>query len=293
LWRLADQQIDEFIDRGSVELVSQYAQPFTTLAVADLLGVPPEDFGKICRPATQQAGQIAVGATGQAVNPFERIAGYFTEYIEQRRRDPRQDVMGELAKARYADGSLPSVRDVVSIATILFAAGGDTTTRTIAAALRILAEDPALQRKIQNERHLIPDFAEEVLRLHGTVKSDFRLAKMPVKVGDLDVWPGTVVMLLVGAMNRDPRRFEKPHELRLDRSNLREHIAFGRGIHACVGAPLARAELKVTLERILDRISDLRIDEEKHGLPGARRYEYLPTYLLQGVRELHLKFDGA
>lgn len=292
LWRLADQQIDEFIGDGRVELVSQYAQPFTMLAIADLLGTPPEDFDKIRNP-TAHPGQIAVGARDVAVDPFQRIAGYFAQYVENRRREPRQDVLGQLAQVRYPDGSLPPVRDVVSVATILFAAGGDTTMRSITAALCILAEDGELQRKIRGEPHLVPSFVEEVLRLHGTVKSDFRLAKRPVRIGDVDVRPGTVVMLLVSAMNRDPRRFDRPHELRLDRKNAREHIAFGRGIHACVGAPLARAELKVTLERILDRISNIRIDEEKHGPSGARRYRYVPTYLLQGLAELHLRFDKA
>jgi cytochrome P450 len=293
LWRLADQQIDEFIDAGSVELVSQFAQPFTMLAVANLLGVPAEHFDRIRNPVSRKPGQIALGATGMAADPFERIAAYFAEYVDQRRREPRQDVLGQLAAARYPDGSIPSVRDVASVGTILFAAGGDTTTRTIAAALRILAEDTTLQRGIRDERRLIPDFVEEVLRLHGTVKSDFRLAKMPVKVGAVDVRPGMVVMLVVAAMNRDPRRFDRPHELRLDRANLREQIAFGRGIHACAGAPLARAELKVTLERFFDRTSDIRIDQEKHGPPGARRYTYLPSYLLQGVNELYLRFDKA
>jgi cytochrome P450 len=290
LWRLADQHIDEFIDKGSVEIVSQYAQPFTMLAVADLLGTPSKDFDKIRNPAAHP-GQIALGATGVTVDPFERIAGYFAEYVEQRRREPQQDVLSERAHVRYPDGCLPPIRDVVSVATILFAAGGDTTTRTITAAMRLLAEDADLQDKLRNERHLIPDFVEEVLRLYGTVKSDFRLTRRPVRIGDVDVKPGTVVMLLVSAMNRDPRRFDRPHELHIDRKNLREQIAFGRGIHACAGAPLARAELKVTLERLLDRVSDIRIDEEKHGPAGGRRYSYVPTYLLQGLSALHLTFE--
>jgi cytochrome P450 len=290
MWRLADQQIDSFIDGGSVEFVSEYAQPFTTNVIADLLGVPPEDYDKVRVSHPTRPGQIGLGGTGRPNNPFEKITGYFAESIEQRRREPRRDVTSDLANVRYADGSIPPVDDVVMVVTQLFGAGSDTTTRLLAAALHFLAEDPELQQKIRNERQLIPNFVEETLRLEGTTKSDFRLVKKPAKVGDLELSPGTIVMLLIGAMDRDPRRFDRPHELRLDRKNPRDHIAFGRGIHSCAGAPLARAETRVTLERILDRMSDIRINEETHGPLGARRYKYIPTYLLQGLEELHLKF---
>jgi cytochrome P450 len=125
------------------------------------------------------------------------------------------------------------------------------------------------------------------------VKSSFRLTKVPVKVGDLEVPPGTTLMMLISAMNRDPKRFESPAELRLDRKNAREHLAFGRGIHSCAGAPLARAEAKVTLERLFDRTSDIRIDETRHGPAGARRFEYEPNYIIRGMKALHLVFDKA
>ena len=114
-----------------------------------------------------------------------------------------------------------------------------------------------------------------------------------MKIGNVDVAAGTTVMILSNAVNRDPRRFEKPNELVLGRKNVRDHLAFGRGIHACVGAPLARAEAKVSLERLFDRTTDIRIDETKHGRAGARRFEYEPTFLLRGLRELHLEFTRA
>jgi cytochrome P450 len=183
-------------------------------------------------------------------------------------------VLTNLAQAKYPDGSIPTVIDVVTIAAFLFGAGQDTTVRLLAASLRFLAEDPELQQRLRKERNRIPDFIEEVMRLEGPVKSDYRLVRRPVKIGDVDAKPGMTVMLLLGAINRDPRRFERPHELVLDRKNAREHLGFGRGIHACVGAPLARAETRISLERLFDRTSDIRIDEQKHGAAGARRFEY-------------------
>ena len=293
LRRLASAPIDRFIGNGRVELYSEYAQPFTTHAIADLLGVPPEDFDRVTTHHATRPGQIAIGSAGRPSNPYEKVSGYFARAIEARRREPRRDVMSELAAVRYPDGSTPPVDDVVMAAVQLFGAGQDTTTRVILAALRFLAEDAQLQTAIRKDRAQIPALVEETLRLAGTTRSDFRLVKRPVQLAGLDLAPGAIVMLLISAMNRDPRRFEDPHALRLDRENARSHVAFGRGIHSCVGAPLARAEVAVTLACFLDRTSDLRIDEQRHGPPDARRYEYLPTYLLQGLTELHLRFTAS
>ena len=98
-------------------------------------------------------------------------------------------------------------------------------------------------------------------------------------------------MLLNGAANRDPRRFECPHEFRIDRPNAAAHVAFGRGAHSCPGGPLARSEGRVSLERILERMRNIRLSEEHHGPPGARRFSYEPTWVLRGLTKLHLEFD--
>ena len=98
-------------------------------------------------------------------------------------------------------------------------------------------------------------------------------------------------MLLNGAANRDPRRFECPHEFRIDRPNAAAHVAFGRGAHSCPGGPLARSEGRVSLERILDRMRNIRLSEEHHGPAGARRFSYEPTWILRGLNMIHLEFD--
>ena len=110
-------------------------------------------------------------------------------------------------------------------------------------------------------------------------------------MGGVDLPPGACAYVMVGAANRDPRQFEDPDEFRLDRANGRQHVGFGHGIHTCAGAPLARAETVVSLERFLDRTSDIRVDEDHHGPLDARRYDYDPTYMLRGLKELHLEFD--
>jgi cytochrome P450 len=99
--------------------------------------------------------------------------------------------------------------------------------------------------------------------------------------------------MLLGAGNRDPKHFPDPHRLDIDRPNLREHLAFGRGIHSCVGAPLARVEARVSIERILDRMGDIRLSARHHGPPGAPRLNWAATYLLRGMVDLHLEFAPA
>src|SRR6185437_7625938 len=121
-------------------------------------------------------------------------------------------------------------------------------------------------------RSLIPNFIEELLRIESPVKCDSRLTRRATAIGGVDIAPGTVGMVLPGAVNRDPRRFEDPHEFRLDRRNVREHMAFGRGVHSCPGGPLARVEGRVSVERILDRMSEIKVNEAHHGPADDRRY---------------------
>ena len=129
--------------------------------------------------------------------------------------------------------------------------------------------------------------------MESPVKADFRLARRASTVAGVDIEPGTPVMLLNGAANRDPRRFESPAEFRIDRPNARDHIAFGRGVHSCPGGPLARVEGRVSVERILDRMRNIRLSEEHHGPPSSRHFEYEPTWILRGLRELHIEFTPA
>lgn len=125
------------------------------------------------------------------------------------------------------------------------------------------------------------------------MRGDFRLSKCPVTVGGVEVPAGTTVMLVNAAANRDPRKFEDPDAFDIERPNARNHIAFGRGPHSCPGAPLARAEALVSLNRLFYRTSDISIDEEFHGPAGDRRYTYLPTFILRGLTRLHIRFTPA
>ncbi|MEU8895970.1 cytochrome P450 [Nocardia sp. NPDC048505] len=293
MWRLADQQLDEFLAAGRCDFGAAYAKPFSLLVVADVLGVPEEDHQKFRVVLGAERPGSRVGALDDdalSSNPLAWLDEKFSAYIEDRRADPRDDVLTQLALAKYPDGSTPEVIDVVRSATFLFAAGQETTAKLLTSGIRFLADNPEIQRELRADRAKIPLFVEETLRMEAPVKSMFRLAKQDTRVGGVDIPIGTTVMLCPGAANRDPRRFEDPHEFRLDRPNAREHIAFGRGAHTCPGGPLARVEGRVSFNRLLDRMLDIRIDEREHGPAGARRYDYEPTYILRGLQALHIEY---
>jgi cytochrome P450 len=294
MWHLADRQLDEFLADGRCEFITAYAQPFAMLVVADVLGVPEADHQRFREGfgLSGRIGEVGAGEEGSpGENPLAWLDEEFATYIEDRRRQPRDDVLTKLAQATYPDGSLPDVISVVRTSTFLFAAGQETTARLLASALKHLAQHPELQDELRAHRERIPDFLEEVLRLESPVKADFRLAQRSATIGGVDIAAGTPVMLLNGAANRDPEQFECPHEFRVDRANAQTHMAFGRGAHSCPGGPLARVEGRVSLERILDRTRNIRLSDEHHGPPDDRHFRYEPTWILRGLTQLHIEFD--
>ncbi|KUH95942.1 cytochrome P450 [Mycobacterium sp. IS-1556] len=284
LWRLADEQINRFVEKGKCEIVLDYNFPFTLDAITDLLDVPEGDRERFRRAA--RASRLE-GERSGFVGVKEE---WFVDYIEERRREPREDVLTELALAKFPDGTTPDAIDVARVATFMFAAGHGTTIDLLSLAMLMLAERPNLQEELRSDRSKISAFIEEMLRFESPIKSNFRMARRTTKIGDVAAQPGTSVLVMNGAANRDPRRFDEPDEFRLGRPNILQHIAFGRGVHSCPGAPIARAEARVSLGRILDRMADIRLSEAEHGRAGERRLQWDQTFLFRRLKELHLEF---
>lgn len=292
MWRLADRQFDDALTDGHCEFVADFASPFAMLVIADLLGVPESDHDEFRDALLTEAGTIGSSRGEQMPDsPLEYLYGKFSNYIESRRQQPHDDVLNGIAAAAFPDGSTPEVIDAVRVAANLFAAGQETTVRLLSAAVLLIAEDAELQANLRTNRELIPNFIEETLRFESPVRGDFRLSKWPVTVGGVELPAGTTVMLINAALNRDPRRFPDPDTFDIARPNARSHVAFGRGPHACPGAPLARAEGRISLERLFDRTTNIWIDEDIHGPVGDRRYSYLPTFILRGLTRLHINFS--
>jgi cytochrome P450 len=290
LQRTVDLLIDRIIDTDSCDVVAQYAYPATTLVVMQMLGVPEQDRMEFLIMLGAPKDDVGSEAHLNRPDPMKYLEGRFTAYLEERQREPRNDLMSELVHSRFRDGSQPEFSKFVQIATFLFVAGQSTSSKLIASALKILAECPHLQQQLRAEPNRIPDFIEEVLRTEAPARVNFRVARQTTSVAGVTVPAGTVVTLALGAANRDPRHFETPDEFRLDRPNVRDHISFGRGFHACPGASWARLEAQITLERFLARTREILISEAAHGPADARRYSWAPTYLFYGLMSLHLQF---
>ena len=284
MWTFADRLIDEFADRGEVEFGHAYARPFTLLVIADLLGVPHEDHRTFRGWLGGQGGTVGDPKGRHAGDQvFANLFPYFARYIEERRASPRDDVLSRLASVRFRDGELPEVMDVVRLATILFAAGQETTARLLGSGMRFLCEHPAVAAELRNDPRAIPNFVEECLRLEGPIKGSFRLALRDTSLAGVRIPAGSMVMAVIGAANRDPRVFEDPDRFDPKRSNAQRNIAFGHGEHFCPGASLARAEARISFERLLARLDDLRVLDL-----GA--LSYMETFIIRGLNDLPLHF---
>jgi cytochrome P450 len=291
--------IDEFADKGSCEVVTQYGGPFATMVIADLLGVPIEDRAELRRilspEVREKIGAVPgqIGVTGKPPVAFDFLRDKFVDYVDDRAANPGDDVLSELAHATMPNGSRVDPMEVVRLTTFLFAAGQDTTARFLASMLRIIAENPWIEQRLRADRSLIPDFIEEAMRLEGPTKSEGRLVRVSTELGGVHLPAGTPLTLILSAVNRDPKRFEAPNAFRFGRPRAMEHLGFGRGAHTCAGAPLARAESRVSLNRFLDRFSAIRISEERHGPSDNRYFDYAPTYVFRGLKQLHLDLTAA
>ncbi|HEX7857484.1 MAG TPA: cytochrome P450 [Sphingobium sp.] len=241
LYGLADRLIDQFIARGGCEVVTEFAHPTSTLAIADLLGIPDEDRHELLdllgAPPTSIEGdpEHKVGP-----DPLAFLEERFLGYIRERRNRPRDDLMSELVQSRFKDGSEPDDATLGRLARFTFGAGQDTSARLIAAAIRVLAEDAELQARLRRERDRIPDFIEEVLRIEAPTKVNFRLAQQSTTIADVPVPAGSVITVALLGANHDPAHFENPEIFDIDRPRLRDHLAFSRG-GPCLSRCAARA----------------------------------------------------
>lgn len=305
----ADSLIDEFVSDGKVDLPVQFGGPYATLVIADLLGVPDKARANF-RVWLENAVPAEIGkeVTPEDMknHPFAKIGKAMFGYLGKRRAlnhpalrwlgkltgDAAPDeILTELALATYPDGTKPTLVDLTALAAFLFGAGQDTTNRLLANGFRVLAERPDIQQELRDNPKRIPDFIEELLRYDGSVKSGGRMCQKTTTLGGVEIKAGTTILLSHMAANRDPRRFPNPHDFDMDRPKIKEHVAFGRGAHTCIGAPLARREVTVAIERLLARMGNIRLSEAHHGPDGARSFDYEATYILRALKHLHLEFD--
>jgi cytochrome P450 family 150 subfamily A5 len=293
---LALELVEEFADRGEVEFVRAFAVPYPLLVIADLLGVPREDhdeFRKVLRgPDEIEVTRIGnpnedMGAmSGEMLEMMAHLFTYFSSYIQDRKDNPRDDIMSELAAATFpGTDEVPSVQDLVGLAFILFGAGQETTVRLFTTGMKVLLEQPELQDWLRHDPARIPNFVEETLRYDTPVKGLFRVAREDTEIRGVKIPAGSTLMVMWASGNRDPEKFADPDRFDPNREDAKQTLSFGHGMHYCVGAPLARFEARLGFEALLGRMANIRLD------PDRPKPEWLPSFILRGLTQLWLRFD--
>lgn len=291
----SDNMVRKYVAAGEVDMISKIATPFVTIVVADLLGVPVEDrqfFMDTIAKAPPPGSLDGDNDLTAEDHPMVVMGSYFAGYIQDRLANPQEDILTELATALYPDGTKPNFQDIVTLGIFMFGAGQDTSAKLLGNAMKFLVSEPGLQDEMRADPSRLPDFIEEVLRLEGSTKQTARLARKDTKIGDLEVKAGTKILLALSAANRDPSRWENPQELILGRKKIKEHVGFGRGKHVCAGAPLARVEVRILLEKLLEHTSKIELDLEKHP-NGIADLSYEPSFIIRGLQTMNLKLTPA
>lgn len=286
--QLADDLIDRFAGRGSVELVSEFSLPLPMTVIATMLGVPPEHMGDFKRWA--DAFTAGVGADRSADEIAQMFADidafydYFTAAVEARVEEPRDDLLTDLIQARM-DGEQPlSVDEILLMISQFIVGGHETTTLMITSAAYRFATDPALADRVRADASLIPALIDEMLRLDAPVQGMFRLTTRPARIGEVELPAGALVWVVFGSANRDPEAFTGPDEIGAGHP---PHLTFGRFEHFCLGSSVARLELRLATELLLGRLANLRLGCDPAEL---RRHG---SFVLHGYPALPLSFEEA
>jgi cytochrome P450 len=275
----ADRLWSEGLCDGRIEWMGAMANRLPMMVVAELIGVPGTDTAQLVKwgyAATQLleglVSEEQLAAAGVAVM---ELSGYINDQFDRAAADPQDNLLGDLATA-YAAGEVDQIT-AQAMMVILFAAGGESTASLLGSAAWMLAQRPDIQQQLRENPELLTAFIEETLRYEPPFRGHYRHVRNDTTLGGVDLPADSRLLLLWGAANRDPAHFETPGEFRIDRSEVKGHISFGRGAHFCVGAALARLEAVIVLRLLLDRTSEIRATEVGRWLPSilVRRLESL------------------
>jgi len=288
---IASELIDAFINARKVELMHQFAVLLPLTVIADALGVPRTDMPDFKRWSDDAvapiSGMIDHERELECASSTVEFQRYFAARLDERRAEPRDDILTDLIDARL-EGERPlDTGEMLNMLQQLLVAGNETTTNLIGAAMLLLLQNPAQMAALRADHSRIPNFIEEALRFESPVQGLFRKAKTATELGGVKIPAGARLVLMYASANRDESHFAGADRFDIARENAREHLAFGGGIHYCLGAPLARMEAKVAFETMLSRTRDIRL------AAGMNDFTHTPSFALRGLKVLHIEFDPA
>ncbi len=282
---LTDELVDAVQDRGSMDLIRDYALPLPITVISEMLGVPVQDRHRFRR--WSNALVTASGSTWgmlRMVPPVWAFLRYIRKLVKSRQAEPRDDLVSALVQARE-DGDRLSEDELLAMIFLLLVAGHETTVNLIGNGVLALLEHPAELDRLRTDPDLIKPAVEEMLRYDAPVQiSGERYALEEVTIAGVTIARGETVYAVLASANRDERQFERPDDLDIGREPNR-HLAFGQGVHYCVGAPLARLEAQIAINMLLRRFPDLRLAVPPQAL--RRR----PALGLRGLVSLPLAFS--
>ena len=284
---IAKQQLDEVEAKGSFDVMADLANVLPVTVIAEMLGVPPELNAKFKHWSDTliSGGNNAPGTppSPQMVQTVDEIGDYFTTEIEKRRHTPGPDLVSALVAA-HDEGDVMSSADLLSFVLLLLIAGNETTTNLIGNGTLALGGHPDQFETLKHNPEMIARAIEEMLRYDGPVQSTVRFTRHPVQLGGTEIPAEAFVLMILAAANRDPAQFKDPEKFDITREP-NDHLAFGEGIHFCIGAPLARLEARIAFEAMFERFPRLRLNDP------AMKPKYKGSYFLRGLESLPMAID--
>jgi cytochrome P450 len=258
---LANSLLDAVEGKGEIELIADFALPLPAMVIADLLGAEPEDYPRFSAWSKSIARLFSVrelpdGFIDELNQAFLEMSNYLRDLIVDRRRTRRHDLISHLLDVQQQGASLGD-EEMQAECILLLVAGHETTVNLIGTSTRALLLHPEQAQKLREDPSLMPNAIEEFVRYDGTIKWVTRMAREDIEIGGARIDAGDLVVLVVGAANRDPSQFPDPDRLDITRTQGR-HIGFGNGPHFCEGAPLARIEMEIAMNTLLRRMPQLR-----------------------------------
>ena len=274
-------------DRGECEFVRDFAIPLPVQMISEQIGIDRADFATVKRWsdafADRLGGMISKERELECAREVVEFQHAMKAQIEERRAMPKDDLLSDLVNAQV-EGERPlDDAELLSILQQLMVAGNETTTSTLAGGLLQLIRNPDQLRKLQDNPSLIPNAVEEMLRTESPTAGLWRVVARDTELGGVALKQGTMLMLRFAAANRDPARFEEPDRFDVERKNARTHLAFGRGIHMCVGNMLSRKEVTVAFQELIARLNGFEVTDES-------ALQYPPNMLLRGLSALPIRF---
>jgi cytochrome P450 len=286
--QIANELVDRFVEERKVELVSQFAAPLSLTLFLDILGVPRGDALTLKRWSDDAAAPL--GETMSREREVEcaqselEAQRYFAARLDERRREPRNDFLTDLCNAHLGQNGPLNNQEIFYLLLQLLVAGHETSASLISSAMLLLLKHPQQMAAVRAELRLIPNFIEESLRLESPIKAFFRVAKSDTELNGVNIPANSRLAVLFASGNRDGRHFSHPERFDIYRKNAGDHLAFGLGIHYCLGAPLARAEARIAFEVLLARLKDIR-------LSAGNDFSHATSFIFRGLSALHLEFS--